>query len=115
MNNFFTVAENSGSEFNFKSLIKNKYCAIVAGAIPVKVDKVIYDLTGETPLAVSGTLTINGVKMRGNWDALGNILDFRKSFQLFTPQSYSKSVQMLADMPETMFRLVQIKDVKSED
>ena len=44
--------------------------------IPVKVDKILYDLTGETCIGISGTFIMKGVKIRGVWDSVGNILHF---------------------------------------
>lgn len=95
--------------FDFKSLIKNKNVAILAG-IPVKIDKVLYDVTGTMVFGLSGTIVIHGVKLRGVWDSLGNIVDFERLYKFYSP---SRGLTEIFDgMPTKMFSLVQAKSVE---
>jgi hypothetical protein len=78
--------------------------------IPVKIDKIIYDITGETIIGISGTLSIANTKIRGVWDTLGNLLNFDKTntFQFGWKDKLEKA---LVSANEDMFQLIQIKEV----
>lgn len=64
-------------EFDFETLKKNNSIRTLCG-LKVKIDRIIYDITHTTPLAISGTFVVQGVKIRGNWDAFGNPCDFKR-------------------------------------
>lgn len=68
-------------EFDFETLKKNNSIRTLCG-LKVKIDRIIYDITHTTPLAISGTFVVQGVKIRGNWDAFGNPCDFKRCYEL---------------------------------
>jgi hypothetical protein len=70
--NLMIFPDLNQEEFDFNSLVGNKQYGIMAG-IPVKIDRIIRDITQTTVIAVSGTMVLKGVKMRGVWDMYGNI------------------------------------------
>jgi len=63
--------------FDFNKL-KSAENVVTRMFVPVKIDKVLYDLTGETTIGVSGYLFVKGTKIRACWDILGNVLHFEK-------------------------------------
>ena len=73
----FALWRESMEPFDFGNL-KGKELSLFIG-IPVKIDKVIYDLTGREAMGVSGTFVTRGVKTRGVWDLLGNIVNLKNN------------------------------------
>ena len=97
--------------FDFNLLTKNKNIQTIMN-VPVKIDKVLYDLTGETAIGVSGTFIMKGVKVRGVWDSLGNILNFEKTGILFNWEKQFE--KMFAGTKDSMFQLCVYKDIENE-
>lgn len=98
-------------EFNWDSMLTSKSYHTICG-FPVKIDRIIRDLTGTTVLGVSGTMVVRGVKLRGVWDSLGNIMEFKKTLQLSTPRKMFANIEnMLSGTQESMFRLVNIRQL----
>lgn len=98
--------------FNFKSLVKPNSVQTVMN-IPVKIDKVLYDLTGETVVGVTGTFVVKGIKIRGCWDPCGNILHFRKTGILFGWQKIFDN--LFAGCSNDMFQLVVTKNIECHE
>ncbi len=69
--------------FDFERLKKTNASLIIG--IPVKIDRIIYDITRTTVIAISGTFVLRGVKIRGNWDPMGNPLDIKRCLTLLSP------------------------------
>lgn len=99
--------------FDFNHL-KNANVETITG-IPVKVDKVIYDLTGTTAIGVGGTMTIKGIKLRGVWDSMGNPLDFKKVLSLNIRNNFIDISSMLSGYESQYFRLVRTEPIEIED
>ena len=95
--------------FNFEKLIKNNNIQTIMG-LSVGLDKVLYDITGETVVGVSGTFIVRGVKVRGVWDSLGNIMHFRKTGIMFNWKRAFEN--MFNGCEESMFQLVLKKEIK---
>lgn len=110
MNKLMIFPELNQPEFDFESLLGSKDYAVIAG-IPVKIDRIIRDVTQTTVIAVSGTMIMRGVKMRGVWDMFGNIIEFKRMFMLFTPIGYDLSV-LFSDTTNEMFRLVHVQKLE---
>jgi hypothetical protein len=103
--------EPQGKAFDFESLKQNSKVQTVMN-IPVKVDKVLYDLTGETCVGISGTFVFKGIRVRGVWDSLGNLLNFEKTGIMF---GWEKQFEkMFYGCTDNMFRLLTFKEVKDE-
>lgn len=101
--------EGGAHEFNFDSLIGDESFQTVCG-FPVRIDKVMRDITKTTVLGVSGTMVVRGVKIRGVWDSFGNIMECRKILSLNAPSKIFVSIdRILGDAPESIFRLVSVK------
>lgn len=81
--------------------------------IPVKIDRIIRDVTQTTVIAVSGTMVLKGVKMRGVWDMYGNIVEFKKTFSLLTPKGFSMDA-LFSSATDRMFQLVHIQQLDKE-
>ncbi len=75
--------------------------------IPVVVDKVMYNINGETVIGISGVMNVRGLKIRGVWDAFGNILDFKKSGFIFGWDNHLNKI--LENITPQMFSLVIAK------
>lgn len=104
-NDVMIFPDDIAKEFDFNSVLKNKNYTTISG-IPVKIDRIIKDITGTTVIAISGTMIIQGVKFRGTWDAFGNIMDTEKTFSLFKPKNVcAKSI--LENYDTSLFQLVQ--------
>ena len=97
--------------FNFESLKKNKKIQTVMN-IHVKVDKVLYDLTGETCVGISGTFVVKGVRVRGVWDSLGNLLNFEKTGIMFGWEKTFDNIFRGCNFD--MFRLLTFKEISDE-
>lgn len=96
-------------EFDFNSMLGNKSYRTLCG-LPVKIDKIIYDITKTTVLGISGTMVIRGVKIRGVWDCYGNIMECRKSLYLTSPRSLWANIDnVFQNTTEAMFRLVSVE------
>lgn len=103
--------EINQTEFDFNKLVGNKEYKTVCG-IDVKIDRIIRDVTQTTVLAISGTMTIHGIKVRAVWDMFGNIVNCKESLSLFSPKKFSVNLDNLfAGTTKEMFKLVHVKDV----
>lgn len=98
--------ETSQVEFDYAALIKSNSYATISG-LKVNIDKIYRDVTQTTVLAVSGTMVINGVKVRGVWDPNGNIVEF-----MLTPKAWLSDLnQIFSNTPSNIFRLVHVQNV----
>lgn len=104
--------EFAEKEFDFNSLIDNKSYHTISG-IPVKIDRIIRDITATTVVAVSGTMVMRGVKVRGVWDMFGNIIEYKKMLNLFTTQTQSLE-KLFAGTTQDLFRLVHIQSLDKQ-
>ena len=98
--------------FDFNDL-KGKELSLFIG-IPVKVDKIIYDLTGREAIGVSGTFVTKGIKTRGVWDLLGNIVNLKNN-RLFQFGWEKEFMQIYNGIDVNMLKLVSIKFHNNED
>lgn len=111
--NLMIFQELNQEEFDFDSLLNNKDYSVLAG-LPVKIDRIIRDITQTTVVAISGTMIMKGVKVRGVWDMYGNIVEFKKMLRLFTPNSYDLNM-LFSDTTSEMFRLVHVQKIEKKD
>ncbi len=111
--NLMIFPELNQEEFDFDSLLNSKDYAVLAG-IPVKIDRIIRDITQTTVVAISGTMIMKGVKVRGVWDMYGNIVEFKKTLKLFIPNGYDLNV-LFSDTTNEMFRLVHVQKIEKKD
>ena len=105
MSRLIIYPELEGVDFDYDSIINGKNFETVTG-IPVKIDKIIRDITGETVLAVSGTMSLNGTRVRAIWNLGGQIIEYRR-FRNFLMPFKNWSVNMQLD--EDMFQLVKVE------
>lgn len=113
ISNLMIFKELNQEEFDFDSLLNNKDYAVLAG-LPVKIDRIIRDITQTTVVAISGTMIMKGVKVRGVWDMYGNIIEFKKVFRLFTPNGYDLKT-LFSDTTNELFRLVHVQYIEKKD
>lgn len=101
---------NAGSfDFDFDSMVGSKDYSTITG-IEVRIDRIIKDITKTTVLAISGTMLIRGIKVRGVWDMYGNIVECKKMLSLFTPRAYATSLEnIFSGTTKDMFRLVAVQ------
>lgn len=111
--NLMIFQELNQEEFDFDSLLNNKDYTVLAG-LPVKIDRIIRDITQTTVVAISGTMIMKGVKVRGVWDMYGNIVEFKKTLKLFTPNGYDLNM-LFSDTTNEMFRLVHVQKIEKKD
>ena len=103
--------ELNEGEFDFDSMIGDGTYATMGG-IPVNIDRIMRDVTKTTVLAISGTMVVKGVKIRGVWDVYGNIIACKSILLLFTPKSLLVNINSLfCGLPESIFQLVNVKKV----
>ena len=81
---FFYSELNEELEFDFNSLLNDKSFETISG-IPVKIDKIIRDITGETVLAVSGVLIVLGTRVRAVWDLNGKVIEYNRIRNFLMP------------------------------
>lgn len=113
-NRLMLFKEINEKEFDFDSLIGEKGYALLSG-IPVKIDRIIRDVTRTTVIAISGTFVLKGVKIRGVWDMFGNIVEVERMLTLLSPRSYySNLFKEIGDYPKNLFNLVHIQEVGKE-
>lgn len=105
--------EADGKEFDFNSMIGDDGYATFSG-IPVKVDRIIRDVTRTTVIAISGTFVLRGVRIRGVWDMFGNIVEARKILELLSPKSFTACLEDLFE-PKELFNLVHIQEVNKQN
>lgn len=97
-----------GIEFDYNTMIGDKSYHTVCG-LPVKIDKIMRDVTKTTVLGISGTMVVRGVKIRGVWDCYGNIMECKKSLCLTSPSSLWVNIDnVFQNTTEAMFRLVSV-------
>lgn len=115
MNNdlmLFPVSSQQG--FDFDTMIGDKSYATIAG-VPVKVDRIIKDITKTSVLGISGTMIIRGVKVRGLWDMYGNIVKCKEIMSLFTPKSLFTNINTLFEgTTADIFRLVSVQELENK-
>lgn len=99
-------------EFDYNVLLGNSDYATISG-IPVKIDRIIRDITQTTVIAVSGTMVVRGVKVRGIWNMYGDIVEFRRIFRLFSPKGYDLNA-LFYDTTSEIFKLVHIQAIKNK-
>lgn len=80
--------------------------------IPVKVDKAIYTLSGNTPIGVSGTLEINGIKLRGVWDSLGRPMELKKSLTTALSHPFLDIKECVREYDKELLTLVRVKQLE---
>lgn len=112
LNGLMIFPEFSQKEFNFDSLIGNDSYHTISG-MPVKIDRIIRDITATTVVAVSGTMVMRGVKVRGVWDMFGNIIEYKKMLNLFTTQTKSLDA-LFSGTTQDLFRLVHFQNLEKK-
>lgn len=110
MKELLIYPESNQSEFDYESLLKNKKIETVTG-IPVKIDKIFRDITGETVLAVGGTMSIRGAKVRGVWNLSGSIIEYKRIRDFLMP---FKNWTLNFNGNEDMFQIVQVEHINNE-
>lgn len=108
-NGLMIFSEFTQQEFDFNSLIGNDHYQTITG-LSVKIDRIIRDITATTVLAISGTMVLRGVKLRGVWDMYGNILEYKKTLNLLSPKGYSFD-KLFEGTTEDLFRLVHMQKI----
>ena len=91
MNELMFLKESQ--EFDFNKL-KNMDVRTICG-LPVKVDRVHYDVTGTTALCISGTFVVKGIRIRGYWDCFGNPIELKRTLSFHYPKSLCANLQAL--------------------
>jgi hypothetical protein len=100
--------------FDFDSLLKDPNYMTACG-LKVKIDKILRDVTRTTVLGISGTMVLRGVRVRGLWDMYGNIIECKKTLNLFSPRQLMCNVDALFECTtKEMFRLVHVQEIKNE-
>lgn len=108
-NKLMLIPELNQQEFDFDTMIGDKSYATIAG-IPVQVDRIIRDVTKTTVIAISGTMSLRGVKVRGVWDMYGNIVRCKEIMSLFVPKSLTTSIYSLFEgTTPDIFKLVSVQ------
>lgn len=107
--------EVNTQEFDFDTMISDNSYHTMCG-LPVKIDKILRDITKTTVLGISGTMVVRGVKIRGIWDSYGNIMECRKTLQLTSPRCLLANINnIFSDTTEAMFQLVSVTKLQSEN
>ena len=97
-------------EFDFDSIIGDNSYSTISG-IHVDIDRIIRDITKTTVIAISGTMIIRGVKIRGVWDIFGNIIKCKSLFSLFAPRGMFVNIYNLFDgITEDLLQLVNVTE-----
>lgn len=91
------------------SLLQDLNSVQTVSNIPVKVDKVLYDLSGTTIVGITGTIRIRGIKLRGVWDSMGNPLEFKKILTLNLRDNFVDVNDLFDGFPKEYFTLVKAK------
>lgn len=114
-NNLMLIPEISQHEFDFNSIIGDKSYATIAG-VPVKIDRIIRDVTKTTVIAISGTMSLRGVKVRGVWDMYGNMVRCKEIMSLFVPKSLTTSIYSLFEgTTPDIFKLVSVQSFNKDE
>lgn len=105
----FLIPEPKNSEdFDFEKLKSSTNIETVCG-LPVRIDKVLRDITGTMTIGISGTLHVRGARLRGVWDCFGNPIDFKRTIAFYTPAKLLCSVESLfTGTTKEMFKLVSV-------
>lgn len=116
MNNRLMIfKEPDGKEFDFNSMIGDNSYATLSG-IPVKIDRIIRNVTRTTVIAISGTFVLRGVKVRGVWDMFGNIIEAKKMLELLSLKSFTACLEdLFGCYPNELFNLVNIQEANKKD
>lgn len=108
--NEFMVYQEGNTEFDYNSLLKNPNIKTVSG-IPVKIDRLFRDLTGETVVAVSGVLIAQGVKIRAVWNLSGEIFEYKRMRSFLLPKNNWKCA---FEGNEDMLNIVMVEEINNE-
>lgn len=112
-NNFsnLMIFREEDTEFDFNSIKSSDKYQIMAG-VSVKIDRILRNITGETVVGVSGTMVLRGVKLRCVWDYLGNIVEVKRMFRLFSNKECD--LQIITETIDTsLFNLVKVDEVQA--
>lgn len=113
-NDILLFPEFNNVDFDFNSLLDNPNYQTVCG-LNVRIDKIMRDLTGTTVVAVSGTMNMRGVRVRGVWDMFGNIIEGKKMVSFFCPKSFVTSVDNLfKGTTQAMMQLVNVQSLEKK-
>lgn len=107
--NIMIFPEVNQKEFDFNTLKKDNSMSLIIG-IPVKIDRIYKDITNTTVVAISGTFVVKGVKIRGVWNPIGNIMEFKRTFSLLTSSKYDWD-SLLGNATKDMFQLVHCEEL----
>lgn len=110
MSGLIIYPELKSGDFDYDSILNGKNFETITG-IPVKIDKIIRDITGEAVLAISGTMSLQGTRIRAVWNLSGQILEYRR-FRNFLMPFKNWSVNMQLD--EDMLQLVNIEKLDNK-
>lgn len=110
MSGMIIYPELKNGDFDYDSIINGKNFETITG-IPVKIDKIIRDITGEAVLAVSGTMYLQGTRIRAVWNLSGQVLEYRR-FRNFLMPFKKWSINMQLD--EDMLQLVNVEKVDNK-
>lgn len=112
--NFLIPEPKNSEDFDFEKLKSDTNIETVCG-LPVRIDKVLRDITGTMTIGISGTLNVRGAKLRGIWDCFGNPIDFKKTITFYTPAKLICSVEsMFAGTTQAMFKLVSVQKITQQ-
>lgn len=101
-----------GPAFDFTSMLGDESYYTASG-LPVTIDRVLRDVTKTTVLGVSGTMIVNGDKVRCAWDCYGNIIEFKKVQQItHLGCTFFETDGASYDTSKSMFRLVSVESLK---
>lgn len=110
MNRLIIYPESNNEEFDYNSILNKKNFETITG-IPVKIDKIIRDITGETVLAVSGTMSLQGTKVRAVWDLNGKVIEYRRFRNFLMP---FKNWEFVMEGNEDMLQLVNVEKLDNK-
>lgn len=110
MNDVMIFPDLNQTEFDYNSLLKSKKIETVTG-IPVKIDKIIRDITDTTVLAVGGTMVMQGTRVRAIWDLQGNVIEYKRMRNFLLPRN---NWTLSINGNEDMLRLVSVENINIE-
>lgn len=108
------IPEMSFEEFDFNQLLKPNSVETITG-VPVKIDKIIRDITSTTILGISGTLVVRGIRLRIVWDPMGNVMEYKRIMGLLSPYRRFCLQNLCDDATTDMFRLVQVQKIEKKN
>ena len=112
--NLMIFPELAQGEFDVKKMVNNPNYTTLCG-LPVKIDRILRDVTQTTVVGFSGTMVIRGIKVRGVWDAYGNIIECKKTLNLLTPRQLFACVDgIFSETTPSMFQLVHAQQIEKQ-